>query len=537
MRLPVRVVGYLIAAVLFPTFLFAQWLPAGASGTTPIYYAGPVGVGTSAAPPAGFSLDVTGATRFGGSVFMGTTSVGVKTFYLWPDSSGPYLLGTGSGVELVGGQGTIRLSNADTVVQGFGTTAFTAKGSDSTATRAAANFTNLAGNSLMYVRNDGNVGIGQTSPSKKLDVNGGAKIGTDLFVGTTLANYSGNILDSYGSGENSNFSFTWAGSGGGYVGAIQNLDATAGYRNGLLIKTSATDALSKILALDSGTASRFVVKSDGTVGINQPSPAKTLDVNGTFNVTGSATFGPYLSNTAGNILDLGGTGTAGVLWSVSTGGYVAAFQNLDTTAQYRDGLLVKLAGASGQSKAFTVDTGTANRFVVLGNGNVGINNVAPNYALDVTGNANFTGTVTGGNIQAKYQDVAEWVPAAGTLPAGTVVVLNRDHDNEVTASSKAYDTAVAGVVSTQPGLILGEGSASKAMIATTGRVKVHVDASRHPVAIGDLLVTGDKPGTAMLSEPMDINGRRFHQPGTIIGKALQPLNAGEGEILVLLSLQ
>ena len=41
----------------------------------------------------------------------------------------------------------------------------------------------------------------------------------------------------------------------------------------------------------------------------------------------------------------------------------------------------------------------------------------------------------------------------------------------------------------------------------------------------------------MKSEPMEINGRRFHQPGTIIGKALEPLDAGTGEILVLLSLQ
>jgi hypothetical protein len=36
---------------------------------------------------------------------------------------------------------------------------------------------------------------------------------------------------------------------------------------------------------------------------------------------------------------------------------------------------------------------------------------------------------------------------------------------------------------------------------------------------------------------MEINGRQFHQPGTIIGKALEPLDGGVGEILVLLSLQ
>ena len=69
------------------------------------------------------------------------------------------------------------------------------------------------------------------------------------------------------------------------------------------------------------------------------------------------------------------------------------------------------------------------------------------------------------------------------------------------------------------------------------RVKVRVDARKVAIRVGDLLVTSDTPGTAMRSEPMSINGRPFHQPGTIIGKALEPLQDGVGEILVLLSMQ
>jgi hypothetical protein len=161
----------------------------------------------------------------------------------------------------------------------------------------------------------------------------------------------------------------------------------------------------------------------------------------------------------------------------------------------------------------------------------------PSYKLQVTGNAYFTGTVTGGNIQAHYQDIAEWVPTTESLGAGTVVVLDSAHKNHVVASMRAYDQAVAGVVSAKPGVILGERSDAKAMIATTGRVRVHVDASREPIVIGDLLVTGDRPGTAMKSLPVEIGGVAIHRPGTIIGKALEPLAGGQGEILVLLSLQ
>lgn len=175
---------------------------------------------------------------------------------------------------------------------------------------------------------------------------------------------------------------------------------------------------------------------------------------------------------------------------------------------------------------------------VAASGRVGIGVSNPTALLDVAGTLNVASDVTvAGNIAAKYQDVAEWVPASEQMPAGTVVVLDRQRSNQVVASSAEYDTAVAGVVSDKPGLLLGEKSDSKVKVATTGRVKVRVDATHHPIAIGDLLVTSAKSGVAMYSEPVDIHGKKFHLPGSVIGKALEPLASGEGEILVLLSLQ
>lgn len=177
------------------------------------------------------------------------------------------------------------------------------------------------------------------------------------------------------------------------------------------------------------------------------------------------------------------------------------------------------------------------RMIVNVDGKVGIGTLSPSEVLTVAGNAFVSGTLSGGNIQATYQDIAEWVPADQDLAPGTVVVLSHDANNEVTASGQAYDTRVAGVVSEQPGLILGEAAESKEMIATTGRVRVRVDASRGAIKPGDLLVTSDVPGTAMRSEPIEIAGTMIHRPGTIIGKALEPLDGGVGEILVLLSMQ
>src|SRR5262249_2127936 len=123
------------------------------------------------------------------------------------------------------------------------------------------------------------------------------------------------------------------------------------------------------------------------------------------------------------------------------------------------------------------------------------------------------------------------------LSAGTVVVLDSTKSNQVTSSSQAYDTRVAGVVSAQPGITLGEGGNGKALVATTGRVRVKVDASRAPIQVGDLLVTSDIRGVEMKSEPVNLGGVQIHRPGTLIGKALEPLERGSGTILVLLSLQ
>ena len=180
------------------------------------------------------------------------------------------------------------------------------------------------------------------------------------------------------------------------------------------------------------------------------------------------------------------------------------------------------------------------RMTIFGNGKVFIGGTPdPNstYRLYVGGDTHVNGTITGQNITAHYQDIAEWVPVTEDLAPGTVVIVNPDEVNHVMRSHGSYDTRVAGVVSAQPGITLGVEAAGQETVATTGRVLVQVDATNAPVRAGDLLVTSDIPGVAMRSEPITIGGALVHRPGTIIGKALQPLANGRGTILVLLSMQ
>ena len=117
------------------------------------------------------------------------------------------------------------------------------------------------------------------------------------------------------------------------------------------------------------------------------------------------------------------------------------------------------------------------------------------------------------------------------------MVIDRLEGHRVLAASHAYDTRVAGVVSARPGLLLGEAGEDRTKVAHSGRVRVKVDAHYGPIAAGDLLVTSPTPGHAMRSTPVDLGGTLIHRPGTLVGKALEPLQEGRGEILVLLVVQ
>jgi hypothetical protein len=248
------------------------------------------------------------------------------------------------------------------------------------------------------------------------------------------------------------------------------------------------------------------IDSTGRVGINTQVPNYALDVNGTIS-----------------------SGTGGFRFPDGTVQATSATSGGNASASAANVL-------PGQFQAGTYSfpgTVTASSFLSVGQtAGDSTTRLTVNGALQVNGVLRATQV-----IGAVYQDVAEWVPSGQQLAPGTVVIINSLKKNEVMPSSRAYDTSVAGVVSDQPGILLGVPSDDKSKIATTGRVRVRVDATKHPINAGDLLVTSDKPGVAMLSEPLDLGGVKIHRPGTLIGKALEPLSQGEGEILVLLSLQ
>jgi ligand-binding sensor protein len=118
---------------------------------------------------------------------------------------------------------------------------------------------------------------------------------------------------------------------------------------------------------------------------------------------------------------------------------------------------------------------------------------------------------------------------------GTVMVI--DSEGALKLSDQAYDKRVAGVISGagnyKPGLTLDKQASSnnRMPIALMGKVYCKVDASYGAIEVGDLLTTSPFPGHAMkATDPL----KSF---GSVIGKALRPLEAGQSLIPILIALQ
>ena len=106
-------------------------------------------------------------------------------------------------------------------------------------------------------------------------------------------------------------------------------------------------------------------------------------------------------------------------------------------------------------------------------------------------------------------------------------------DDFHTAVYYRQEIKVAGIILTSPGVILGNSfdeatdgwEDSRPVLAVTGRVPCKVTVENGPIKIGDLLVASSTPGVTMKGNPEE-------SMGAVVGKAMEPLENGEGTIVV-----
>jgi len=151
------------------------------------------------------------------------------------------------------------------------------------------------------------------------------------------------------------------------------------------------------------------------------------------------------------------------------------------------------------------------------------------------------GNVYAPSFRPSSQDLASLVTVSEAVEPGDVLVIDRSSVGMMRRGAESHDTGVIGVVTAEAGIVLGtqrlaareDGEATetshRAAVALAGVVSCKVDAGFGAIWPGDLLVTSPTPGHAMRTDaPL---------PGTMIGKALEPLEEGIGTIKVLVMLR
>jgi len=234
-----------------------------------------------------------------------------------------------------------------------------------------------------------------------------------------------------------------------------------------------------------------------------------------------------------------GTNPAGVLGKSSSGdGVQGITSDASRRGVYAGNTANGVALAAVNDSADTTNHWVPTLYLVQANANgdyvVGARSYfgTRDWRVDRTGKGFFNG-----GTQTTGADFAEQIAVAGDeeeYKPGDVLVISPDGDRLAELSTKPFSTAVLGVYSDKPGYLAGAPDTNDPLaglpVAIVGIVRCKVTAENGPIQRGDLLVTSATPGHAMRA------GENPPQ-GSVLGKALQALPAGAGEILILVTLQ
>jgi len=131
-----------------------------------------------------------------------------------------------------------------------------------------------------------------------------------------------------------------------------------------------------------------------------------------------------------------------------------------------------------------------------------------------------------GSFLSNAWDLAEYTLSDDELAPGDVVVFDGAAKEHIKKSDSAGSAMIAGVISTDPGLVLGNGPINEEpegeLLTLSGRVPTKVTAENGTIKIGDPLTSSGKPGVAM----------KATEPGKILGYAMEDYN-GEGVVKII----
>lgn len=302
----------------------------------------------------------------------------------------------------------------------------------------------------------------------------------------------------------------------GQVSATGNITAAYFFGNGSQLTALNTNTI------QNGNSNVLIGSSAGniSVNVNGTSPITIFtplgqNIYGALSVTGNVTaasvIGGVISGLSASVI--GSVTSASVNSGAISGSSLSVTGNVtaaNTIGGVISGSSVSVTGNVSSGNIITAGTLTVNS----GNALTAIINGGGNTVGNIGSSSNYFNRLFATATTALYADLAEYYSADFDYAPGTVVVFGGNR--EITCSTLDADTAVAGVVSTNPAYTMNAGLDVEypVAVALVGRVPCRV---KGPVQKGSLMVaTTDGCARPELAPA----------PGTIIGKALESF-AGE----------
>ncbi|TND00109.1 MAG: collagen triple helix repeat domain protein, partial [Bacteroidetes bacterium] len=370
--------------------------------------------GTNGATGPSGANGATGATGATGAFSLnGTTG---QTLYhngtAWTATSNLYNNGTSIGI------GTTVLGNSRLQIQGTGNTTAT----------SGLNVINGSGNSGLFVRDDGNVGIGgNVSPAYRLDVNGTARVTGALTVGTYMLPVTDGSIDQVlftnGSGI-----LSW-GSAVRSIAATVPLSVVMANGNATLSMTQATSSSNGWLSSTDWTSFNSKVNGSGTTDYlarwtnTSLLGSSVIRDNGSTVAIGAAPVG----SVSLYVVDANTSGTA--VWGQSSNTSGAGVKGVNTAGAAGSigvygsaGAGFAVYGTSTTSGYGVFGTNNASGTGVFGdNGSTGYGVYGANSSTGTALAGFYTGTGTGVRASAANSGNALVVTQSGTGTAMTVL--------------------------------------------------------------------------------------------------------------------
>jgi hypothetical protein len=200
-------------------------------------------------------------------------------------------------------------------------------------------FNGAASATRMIIDADGNVGVGTTSPTRKLDVDGDIRINNSIYGTATNHTYY----------------------------QISNSD----YNHSFYTRTDVGASLERF-TITGGAVDGIAYFSNTKVGIGTTSPTNNLHVVGNARAGSLLVGDSAASNTPATILHLKSSGTNAVLRIEDSDGNNRVY---DFLVDYGNGLYIK-------------EESTTRMFFQETTGNIGIGTTSPGYKLDINGSVN-----------------------------------------------------------------------------------------------------------------------------------------------------